>query len=145
MRVEKINIFRPSTPTDCVALQQTSIQSEAPVVNLQSAATVDDYASAGFLYGYFNYWLSACSVTENSVCSAESEALFASDGDWKLRVDRSLEGDWRVQLIATSDDEVIEKDLKLMIDGRDVFLPTSFPEPLHLSCLLYTSPSPRDS
>lgn len=133
VRVEKINIFRPSTPIDCVALQQTSIQSEAPVVNLQSAATVDDYASAGFLYGYFNYWLSACSVTENSVCSAESEALFASDGDWKLRVDRSLEGDWRVQLIATSDDEVIEKDLKLMIDGRDVFLPTSFPEPLHLS------------
>jgi len=132
VRVEKINIFRPATPSDCVSVQQTSIQSETPVVNLQSAATVDDYASAGFLYGYFNYWLSACSVTENSVCSAESEDQFASDGDWKLRVDRSLEGDWRVQLIPTSDDEIIEKELKLMIDGREVFLPTSFPEPLQL-------------
>jgi len=91
LQVEQINIFRPATPNDCVSVQQTSIASAAPQTDDLQSATVDDFAAAGFLYGYFNNWLSACSVTESSVCSAESEAQFASDGDWKLRVDRSLD------------------------------------------------------
>ena len=132
LRVKKINLFRPISERDCAAVQSVPVESSA-VVDTPQAATVDDYASAGFLYGYFNYWLSACSVTENSVCSAESEAQFASDGDWKLRVDRSLEGDWRVQLIPTTDNEVIEKELKLQIDRADVYLATSFPEPMNLT------------
>jgi len=101
--------------------------------SVQSAATVDDFASAGFLYGYFNDWLSACSVTENSVCSAETDARFASDGEWQLRVDRSIEGDWRVQLVPVTDNEVIEQNLKLEVDGEEIYVASTFPEPMHLT------------
>ena len=113
LNVEGINILRPLVPADCNTQQPPSTTDVVTPESVQSAATVDDFASAGFLYGYFNDWLSACSVTENSVCSAETDARFASDGEWQLRVDRSIEGDWRVQLVP-------------------------------VTCLLYTSPSPRD-
>jgi len=91
------------------------------------AATVDNFASSGFLYGYFNDWLTACAITENSVCSAETNAQFASDGDWRLRVDRSLEGDWRIFLIPTTEDQVIEKQLTMKINDAEVFLDKTYP------------------
>jgi len=115
-------------------VQTAGLQAANSVEGLQSdAATVDDYASSGFLYGYFNDWLTACAVTETSVCSAETEAQFASDGDWQLRVDRSLEGDWRILLIPTTDDQLIEKQLTMQINGAEVYLDRVFDRPLQLA------------
>ena len=139
LSVREINLLRPVTETDC-AYQEFAIDSLAVAQNaglatppaIVSAATVDDYASSGFLYGYFNFWIAACSVTENNVCSAETEAEFASNGDWKLRIDRSLEGDWRVMLISTTDDQLIEKQLTLQINDADIFLEKSFSLPLRV-------------
>ncbi len=136
--VSQINLLRPLSNSDCSDLSQHRAEqgsfgdARATGAEISSAATVDDYASAGFLYGYFNVWLSACAVTQNSVCSAETDAQFASDGEWQLRVDRSVEGDWRIQLISTTDDQVIERQLKMQIDGVDVYLGNSVREPLPL-------------
>ena len=140
LSVREINVLRPVAETDCdfqeftigtLAAAQNADQTLSQAI-VKDAATVDDYASSGFLYGYFNFWVAACAVTQNNVCSAETEAEFASDGDWKLRVDRSLEGDWRVMLISTTDDQVIEKQLTLQIDDADIFLDKSFSQPLRL-------------
>ncbi len=139
--VSQINLLRPLSNSDCIgttgrSMDQTGqgLSSEQLGVEalISDAATVDDYASAGFLYGYFNAWVSACAVTQNSVCSAETDAQFASDGEWQLRVDRSVEGDWRIQLISTTDDQVIERQLKMQIDGVDAYLGNSVREPLPL-------------
>ncbi len=137
LEVENINLLRPVLKTDCVNSKVIAgAQLVAPEQALESyestAATVDDYASAGFQYGYFNFWVSACSVTESTVCSTETDAQFASDGDWQLRLDRSLESDWRIQLISTTDNQVIERKLKMQIDGSAVFLGNSMQEPLIL-------------
>lgn len=128
--VQEINVLRPVAPNDCEATKPLSVDNVSEAEIASSAATVDDYASAGFLYGYFNHWVSACSVTENSVCSTETDARFASDGDWKIRVDRSLENDWRVQLIPTTNDQVIDKALVVQIDDGDVFIDNSLQAPL---------------
>lgn len=143
LSVYSIGILRPVAHTDCVyrelpgqdlySQNYTALDADAQSTEQSTVATVDDYASSGFLYGYFNYWIAACSVTENSVCSAETEAQFASDGDWQLRVDRSLEGDWRIKLVPTTDDQLIEKQLTLQINGSDVFLNTDFPQPMQLA------------
>lgn len=138
--VRSIGLLRPVSDSDCEYPESTGqnlLTSQSAntqdSIAAPSAATVEDFASSGFLYGYFNYWLAACSVTENSVCSAETEAQFASDGDWQLRVDRSLEGDWRVILVPTTEDQLIEKQLTMQINGADVFLDKSFANPLRLA------------
>ena len=123
LQVGKINLLRPLTDHDCLdsrsGLKTASVtpadqpEGEPVESDTEAAATVDDFAAAGFLYGYFSDWVSACAIIETSVCSAETSAQFASDGDWYLRIDRSRESDWRIRVIPTT-------------------------------CLLYTSPSPRD-
>lgn len=138
LSVRSISLLRPVTNNDCeqqsLPGQNTySPQDTENILTTSTAPTVDDFASSGFLYGYFNYWLAACSVTETSVCSAESDAQFASDGDWQLRVDRSLEGDWRIKLVPTTNDQSIEKQLSMQINGADVFLSTSFDQPMRLT------------
>lgn len=139
LSVHSIGILRPVAHTDCEYRElpgqnlYTALESDAQSAEQSTVATVDDYASSGFLYGYFNFWIAACSVTENSVCSAETEAQFASDGDWQLRIDRSLEGDWRIKLVPTTDDQLIEKQLTLQINGSDVFLNTDYPQPMQLA------------
>lgn len=138
IEVRSFSTLRPVVDSDCATTLQTSTGFSNPQAaddsesNFASAATVDDFASSGFFYGYFNNWLAACSVTENSVCSAETEAQFASDGAWLLRVDRSLEGDWRILLIPTTDDQVIEKQLTLQINGADVYPGKSYPRSMRL-------------
>jgi len=134
--VRNIALLRPVSAQDCAA-GNNGVQAAAVVDgvaglgvadNYQSdAATVDNFASSGFLYGYFNDWQAACAITENSVCSAETSAQFASDGDWRLRVDRSLEGDWRIFLIPTTEDQVIEKQLAMKINDAEVFLDKTYP------------------
>jgi len=142
LSVRSFSLLRPVTEADCahsggsgpgsfasrnLELQNFDLAETVP------AATVDDLAAAGFLYGYFNFWIAACSVTENTVCSAETDAEFASDGDWQLRVDRSLENDWRVLLIPTTENQVIEKQLTLQINGADVAPGKSYTQPLSLA------------
>jgi len=139
--VRKIGLLRPVSVQDCAA-NNNSVQTVAGVesapdftgtdISQSDAATVDNYASSGFLYGYFSDWQSACAITENSVCSAETNVQFASDGDWRLRVDRSLEGDWRIFLIPTTDDQVIEKQLTMKINDSEVFLDKTYPRAMSL-------------
>jgi len=147
LSISNIGLLRPVTDQDCSSnsgngisygvqgiVQPAGSRAANSLEQFESdAATVDDYASSGFLYGYFNDWLTACAVTETSVCSAETEAQFASDGDWQLRVDRSLEGDWRILLIPTTDDQTIEKQLTMQINGADVYLDRVFDRPLQLA------------
>ncbi len=145
LNVRSVNLLRPLVETDCAyrdypTRNQPAAQSADSGISDSSisdsgatvAATVDDYASSGFLYGYFNNWLAACSVSQNSVCSAETQAQFASDGEWLVRVDRSLAGDWRVKLVPTTDDQLIESRLTLQINGAEVYLEKSFAQPLKL-------------
>jgi len=133
--VRSIGLLRPVSAQDCSAANSSvpvvagiAAAADTAAESYQSdAATVDNFASSGFLYGYFNDWLTACAITENSVCSAETNAQFASDGDWRLRVDRSLEGDWRIFLIPTTEDQVIEKQLTMKINDAEVFLDKTYP------------------
>ena len=138
--VRSIGLLRPVSAQDCRAGSNT-VQAaisgggeglQATGIYQSDAATVDNFASSGFLYGYFNSWQAACAITENSVCSAETSAEFASDGDWRLRVDRSLEGDWRVFLIPVTDDQVIEKQLTMKINDAEVFLDKTYPLSMRL-------------
>jgi len=139
--VRDIGLLRPVSVQDCAAGNrgpQTftgvdgAVESGGSDTFQSDAATVDNFASSGFLYGYFNDWQAACAVTENSVCSAETDAEFASDGGWRLRVDRSLEGDWRIFLIPTTDDQVIEKQLTMKINDSEVFLDKTYPLSMRL-------------
>ncbi len=139
--VRRIGLLRPVSVQDCTT-SNSGAAAQAGINGLEgsgtvdidqfNAATVDDFASSGFLYGYFNNWQAACAITENSVCSAETDVQFASDGDWQLRVDRSLEGDWRIFLIPTTDDQVIEKQLTMKINESEVFLDKTYPRSMLL-------------
>ena len=132
LQVGKINLLRPLTDGDCIDTRSSqSVVSAAPAdlpdgatidSDSESAATVEDFASAGFLYGYFSDWVAACAIVATSVCSAETSALFASDGEWRLRIDRSRESDWRIHVIPTTNDHRIEKALKMQLDGAPVFI-----------------------
>ena len=132
LQVGKINLLRPLTDHDCLdsrsGLKTASVtpadqpEGEPVESDTEAAATVDDFAAAGFLYGYFSDWVSACAIIETSVCSAETSAQFASDGDWYLRIDRSRESDWRIRVIPTTDDHFVEKALKMQLDGEPVFI-----------------------
>ena len=132
LQVGKINLLRPLTDGDCtgtraiqsvVSATPADLSDGEPIASdSESAATVEDFASAGFLYGYFSDWVAACAIVATSVCSAETSALFASDGEWRLRIDRSRESDWRVHVIPTTNDHRIEKALKMQLDGAPVFI-----------------------
>jgi len=80
--------------------------------------TVDALGASGFLYGYFANWVSACSVEQNSVCMAQVESGYTGLGEWRLVVDRSLQRQWRVQLIPTISDATISRDLNITVDGK---------------------------
>jgi len=82
--------------------------------------TVDALGSAGFLYGYFSSWVSACAVDQLSVCMAQTDSEYSADGEWRLVVDRSLEGQWRVKLMPTISDTNIGRAIAINIDGIEI-------------------------
>lgn len=134
--VTTVNLMRPILEHDCRA---RPVRSTAPVEEVEdaltdnafvepdetidtavakkSAITVDDLGDAGFLYGYFSNWMAACAVDQLSVCQAQTQAEYASEGEWMLAVDRSSQGDWRVRLIPTTEDHLVIGSLHLTIDG----------------------------
>lgn len=79
--------------------------------------TVDALGASGFLYGYFANWVAACAVEQDSVCMAQADSGFSGQSDWRLVVDRSLEGQWRVKLIPTISDTTIGRAINIEIDG----------------------------
>ena len=82
-----------------------------------SDITVDALGASGFLYGYFANWVAACAVEQDSVCMAQADSGLSGQGDWRLVVDRSLEGQWRVKLIPTISDATIGRAINIEIDG----------------------------
>ena len=82
--------------------------------------TVDALGDAGFLYGYFSSWISACAVEQTSVCMTQADAEFSTQGEWRLVIDRSLEGQWRVKLLPTISATTIGRAVILSIDGAVV-------------------------
>lgn len=83
--------------------------------------TIDELGEAGFLYGYFQSWGSACAVEQTRVCKTQTEAQYASTGDWTLIVDRSLRDEWRVRLQPGDREAVFDGALRVTIDGTEVF------------------------
>jgi len=84
------------------------------------SVTVDSLGASGFLYGYFSNWVSACAVDQSSVCMAQADSGLSGLGEWRLVVDRSLQRQWKVQLIPTISDTVIGRAIGINIDGVEV-------------------------
>jgi len=136
LQIESVNVMRSVAPSDCAGKFVPTSQGEdglsetaqadamAKLSKETASTTVEDLSSAGFLYGYFNQWVSACAVTDTSVCSAETEAVYATDGDWVIKLDRSEGREWRVRLIPTTDDHRIDNRYVVSIDDFEVFLGT---------------------
>lgn len=122
-----------SNTTDANASDETgnvvpqSLAAVSPPVEKESDdVTVDTLGSAGFLYGYFSNWVSACAVENNTVCMAQGDSGYSGLGEWRLVVDRSLERRWRVQLIPTISDTNVDRDISVEIDDAVVLsLPVS--------------------
>ncbi len=133
VEVVTINLMRPILERDCRAapIGLTLVQSESdtdelsaleaddtvdPPIEETPALTVDELGDAGFLYGYFSNWISACAVDNLIVCQAQTQADYASEGEWMLSVDRSSQRSWRVRLIPTTENHQVGGSLSLTID-----------------------------
>lgn len=134
VEVATVNLMRPILEQDCRAtatgvtpppvaadeltdndFADTDDSADATVLKTP-AVTVDELGDAGFLYGYFSNWMSACAVDKLSVCQAQTQAEYSSEGEWMLSVDRSSQSDWRVRLIPTTENHLINGPLLLTID-----------------------------
>ncbi len=138
LQVRSLNLLRAIDEADCITVQTAersdpvaggNVPGDVDAVNSglldsQSIAspapddiTVDALGASGFLYGYFENWVSACAVDQNSVCMAQADSGYSGQGEWRLVVDRSLEGRWRVKLIPTISDTTIGRSISIDIDG----------------------------
>ena len=81
--------------------------------------TTEELGDAGFLYGYFGSWNSACAVDQMSVCRAQTQVEYSSEGEWQMVVDRSSNNSWRVRLIPVTDTHLIEGNIHWSIDNSD--------------------------
>ena len=138
LQVRSLNLLRAIDEADCSGSPDDSVVNRTTRVELLSEVdavddprsdnqnfsnpepedvTIDALGTSGFLYGYFANWVSACAVEQDSVCMAQADSGFSGQGDWRLVVDRSLEGQWRVRLIPTISDTTIGRSISITIDG----------------------------
>jgi hypothetical protein len=137
LRVRSVNLLRAIDEADCSARpvvvsrlavneraggEQTEDEVGAPADSSVAPddVTVDSLGASGFLYGYFSNWVSACAVDQSSVCMAQADSGLSGLGEWRLVVDRSLQRQWKVQLIPTISDTVIGRAIGINIDGVEV-------------------------
>ncbi|OED37668.1 hypothetical protein AB833_22630 [Chromatiales bacterium (ex Bugula neritina AB1)] len=143
--INSVSLMRPILERDCVAVKTSVVTATGETVindaGLEFNSTniardpgrivvpteetgadlrIDDLAEAGYLYGYFSDWMSACSIEENRVCEARSDSEGLSPGEWKLVVDRSYDRVWRVRL-QSAVDVISDADVVVMhIDGKEI-------------------------
>ncbi len=141
MQINRLNLLRPVLDRDCTtavmsigieAVDETELQSadgeavlndeiadtEVPdATPVTTEATIDSYGAAGFLYGYFGEWTSACAADAGQVCQAQAQQLFASEGNWSLLIDRSSARSWRIRLMPTTDSHIVDSGIQLSVDG----------------------------
>jgi hypothetical protein len=130
LQVRSVNLIRAIGDSDCSTAQPVllarSSSDSAPETDSPDTApepadtdvTVDALGAAGFLYGYFANWVSACAIDENTVCMTQAESGVSGSGEWRLVIDRSLEGQWRVQLISVISAATIDRSIEIDIDGN---------------------------
>ncbi len=99
---------------------RSSILAGGQNVDKIAGQTIDDLAESGLLYGYFQNWVSACAVEQTRVCRTQTEAQFATTGDWNLVVDRSSRDEWILTLQSGDPDVVDGGRLRLVIDDSEI-------------------------
>lgn len=140
MRVSRLNLMRPILDSDCNNSlpsaetdstpegDRTESESESGEVDVANnevageppptvATTIDNYGAAGFTYGYFGDWTSACAADARQVCQAQVQHSLSTEGDWRLLIDRSSSLMWRVRLVPTSNSHFVGSGLQLSLDG----------------------------
>lgn len=132
LQVRSVNLIRAIGDSDCntakpVIVARSSSDPVPETDNPDTApeeadtdVTVDALGAAGFLYGYFANWVSACAIDENTVCMTQAESGLSGTGDWRLVIDRSLEGLWRIRLIPVISATTIDRSIEIDIDGNPV-------------------------
>lgn len=138
IEVVSVNLVRPILEWDCSAIKDIEVlpdiitetgfesdtasndESVSVANSTLEVLTVDDLGDAGFLYGYFNSWMSACAVDQLTVCKSQTQVNFSTEEDWLLSIDRSSIGEWRVWLVPTTNDHTVGRLLKVDIDGVEV-------------------------
>ncbi len=135
--VSEISLMRPILDHDCGPLQEAGVQvatdemtladgdeefiDDAPAETASgNAVTIDDLGDAGFLYGYFSNWRSACAIDKLTVCQAQAQAFYSTEDAWIVSVDRSSNGRWRVRLVPTTENHVIDGLVQIIVDDSEI-------------------------
>lgn len=137
--VSEINLMRPILDHDCGSMQEAGVPVIAEETTLADndeefidvedepadtaggkAVTIDDLGDAGFLYGYFSNWRSACAIDKLAVCQAQTQAFYSTEDAWIVSTDRSSNGSWRIRLVPTTENHVFDGSVQIIIDDAEI-------------------------